>query len=250
MEFVNLGNAGPQRESDLSGLSESLARGLQIGVQKREVKGREELLKSTIAQNQIENERHAQKARIDAADFELKRSSEDQKMARQKLEDYSNAVLSKDASTQEILRGNPQMQAMEKELLSILGPSYKDDKGRLMLIPKDKIAEDHLKQTYATILDKVHAQDPANPLTPGDIKFLDEYKQMGSGAMGAIITAASNDDQWDVADSEGQYAGVPDEQRRKAIYEKYKRTFGSGRENTLTKGLGNDPNDPGGFFQK
>ena len=268
MEFINLGNAGPRQESDLSGLSEALARGLQIGVQAREARSREDALRSTLAQSALENkersekiqrdiaqtntenERAAQKSRIEAADFELKTEVESQKHARQKLEDYSNAILSKDPQTQAIMRGNPQMQAMEKELLKVLGPSYKDDKGQLLLIPKEKIAEDKLNQTYANILDKVHAQDPKNPLTPGDMAFLNEYKQMGSPAMGSIITAASNDEEWDRADSDGQYAGMPDEQRRKIIYEKYKSAFGAGRENTLTSGLAQDPKDPLGIRRR
>ena len=124
MAIYNLGNVGEPRKSAIGGLSEALSTGI-----------------NDYATLQLAKQKNA----IEMAKFNQDTEEKDRKHALKIMEDYSMYMAGKDQTEQELFKQTDAYKQMQKVIKRIF-PEYIDDKGDIIIIPKQDIYETHFKK--------------------------------------------------------------------------------------------------------
>jgi len=210
MAIYNLGQAGPRRESDMSGVSKALGESVELGMkykaQQSDIAYKQGMLQNSqqatanAQSNALATQANAQEntaikkqqAQVQLAKFEADEEAANRKNAMKVVEDYSMYMGNKDKAEQELFMQTDEYKEIEKLVKKHLH-EYIGADGKVMRVPKEEIYETHLKGMYDSIGQKIYE---GKELSPSEQQFKDFYQRTDIRIASEAIKNAEQDPKW------------------------------------------------------
>lgn len=287
MAIVNLGQFGPQRESNFSGLSDALLNGMKVGEAIRSNKATERTNEAKLAEeirnnktnaymdlltkgmlNDNEQSKIAETERNNRATEDIAREKvlSDRKtlttaLAKQKfdeeqkhrenvmktIEQYSLSMNDKKPQDQEMFKSTDHYKELQK-LVKSYAPEFIDDNGDIIPLQNKDIYETQLSKVKAT-----NAQILAGggKLSSGQQRAQDLLDQVDPKLVAIALDNASKDPAWIGASAQEQGQMVSNNLQYLVKGRGSLRNSGSEQvANPMSSALGDDSKDPLGLFSR
>jgi len=240
MAYVtNLGQYGSARESPLSGFSEALATGLDLGQRKRESQARMASDTSNTAMRVEEHQLNKQRLTAELAKAKADEMDKNRSNTVKTVEQLSLYLNDKSPQEQQVFKQTDHYKQVQK-IVKEYAPEFIDDNGDIIPLQNKDIYETQLSKIAAT---NAQVLQSGGQLSPGQQQAQDLLDKVEPRILASVLDAASNDPD--------MFDATPEE--RQAILKKYLDSAMQTRQmikssgNPITRGLGS-PTDPLGLF--